>query len=177
MAESLCNNPKARVTSRGLSPSKPCGLFEKYGVGWCSKKDYNDWLALYDRTINAAEGQFLYLQKFKTIKGLGKALDPEEIVAQEEIEIAKLHLNTLQEQSMSEPSQKSAIYEKRIAELDTRIANLDCMIENNIQAKLDILGAPPKPTGLIEGSRESNVGKYFVWGLVGIGAVWVVKNL
>ena len=177
MAENLCNNPKARVTARGLSPDKPCGLWEKYGLGWCSNKDYNDWLNLYNKTIKTADQQFLYLQEFKIVKGLGKSLDPKEVAARDAIEIAKLDFSNLQTQANNEKNQDSDTYEKRIAELDTKIGVLDCMIENNIQAKLELLGGPIKPTGLIEGSRESNFGKYLIYGLLGIGGIWAIKNL
>lgn len=177
MAENLCNNPKARVTDRGLSPDKPCGLWEKYGMGWCSNKDYMDWLNLYNKTIKTADQQFLYLQEFKMVKGYGKGLDPKEVAAQDAIEIAKLDFANLQTQANIEKKQDSDTYEKRIAELSTKIAVLDCLIENNIQAKIEILGGPLKPTGLIEGSRESNIGKYFIYGLIGIAGIWAIKNL
>jgi hypothetical protein len=153
MAENLCGNKEALVTSRGLTPEKPCGFWESEGWGWCNRKDYVDWLAKYKIIIDAAFAQMKELKKAR--KDKASDLTPEELTAEAEIQEHKNLFKALQEENNKDegklPSQE---YSLRITKVIGFASDLLCKIEQIIQAGIEAVDVDLKPTGLIEGSRN-----------------------
>ena len=155
MAENLCGNKEALVTSRGLTPEKPCGFWESEGWGWCNRKDYTDWLAKYKIIIDAASDQMKDLKKARKIKSLN--LTSEVLEAEAEIQEHENLFNALQlENNKDEGKLSSQEYSLRITKVMGFAADLLCKIENVIQAGIESweVDFKIKPTGLIEGSRN-----------------------
>lgn len=153
MAENLCGNKEALVTSRGLTPEKPCGFWESEGWGWCNRKDYTDWLSKYKMIIDAAFSQMKELKKAR--KDKASDLTPEELTAEAEIQEHKNLFKALQEENNKDegklPSQE---YSLRITKVIGFASDLLCKIEQIIQAGIEAVDVDLKPTGLIEGSRN-----------------------
>jgi len=177
MAEPLCNNPNALVTPRGLTFKKPCGLWEAEGLGWCNAKDYNDWIEAYRIRIDAAKLSMKQLQKVKKAKNL--ALTEEEVQAQAELIEHEDLYKELQQSSYKDVDFTSQQYAKKISDIKTAAMNVNCMIENVIQAGIEGAGETPRETGLISGSREegTSTGTYLGYTAAAIGAYWVWRQL
>jgi hypothetical protein len=176
MAEALCNNPAAMITPRGLTPEKPCGFWEAEGLGWCNDKDLNDWIAVYRTRIDAAKSQMRDLEKLKKIKLLD--LSPEEALAKAEIAEHELIFKAIQEASYKGEKLTSQQTSKKISDILVQAQNLNCMIENVIQAGIEELGGTLRPTGLIAGSRTSgNTGTYVGWGLAALLGFYAYNKL
>lgn len=176
MAEPLCNNPNALVTPRGLTFKKPCGLWEAEGLGWCNAKDYNDWIEAYRIRIDAAKQSMKQLLKIKKAKNI--ALTEEENQAQIELIEHEDLYKELQQSSYKDVDFTSQQYAKKISDIKTAAMNVNCMIENVIQAGVEGAGETPRETGLISGSRGgTSTATYIGYGVAAVGAYWLWKQI
>lgn len=173
--ESLCGNPDALITPRGLSEKKPCGFWESEGLGWCNSKDYNDWIATYKSRLDRGLAQYKDLIKWKEKKLI--ALTEEEKAYGMLLEDHKLQYKALQEHSYKTEDMSSQQYSKRISDIIVQAKELNCLIEDIQNAIVNADGVL-KPTGIIEGSRkETKIGTYVGYGLAGFAALWFYKKI
>lgn len=173
--ESLCGNPDALVTPRGLTKKKPCGFWESEGLGWCNYKDYNDWIAAYKMRIDRGLAQYKDLVKWKEKKLV--ALTEEEKGYEFLLNEHKTLYKALQEQSYKTKDMPSQEYAKRIADVMVKADELLCTIEDIQQAIVNADGTL-KPTGIIEGSRkETKLGTYVGYTAAALAALWLYKQV
>lgn len=173
--ESLCGNPDALITPRGLSEKKPCGFWESEGLGWCNSKDYNDWIAAYKMRIDRGTAQFKDLVKWKKTKLMD--LNDEEKGYGILIEEHKLLFKALQEQSYKVEDMTSQQYSKRISDVIVKAKELNCLIED-IQTAIVNADGTLKPTGIVEGSRQTpKIGTYVGYGVAGLAALWLYNRI
>lgn len=182
MAENLCNNKQALVTPRGLTPTKPCGFWESEGWGWCNKKDYVDWLIKYKIIIDAAASQLKDLKKARENspwKNTAGSLTEEELAVEASIQEHKSLFKSLQEEdNKDEGKLSSQEYSKKITIVIGFAVDLLCKIENVIQAGIEAVDIPLKPTGLIEGSRtELGIGSKIGYGVAGLALLILYKRM
>ena len=176
MAEPLCNNPNALVTPRGLTFKKPCGLWEAEGLGWCNAKDYNDWIEAYHIRIDAAKSQMKDLVRIKKNKNI--PLTEEELQAQAAILEHDSLYKELQQSSYKDIDFTSQQYAKKISDIKVAAMNVNCLIQNIIQAGIEGTGETPKQTGIIEGSvgGGTSTATYIGYGAAGIAAYWLWRQ-
>lgn len=173
--ESLCGNPDALVTPRGLTKKKPCGFWEAEGLGWCNSKDYTDWIAAYKLRLDRGISQYKDLVKWRDKKLT--ALTEEEKAFGMLLDDHKLQYKALQEHSYKTDDLTSQQYAKRISDIIVQAEELNCLIEEIQQAIINADGKI-KPTGIIEGSRqESKTFKYAGYGAAALVGLIIYKKL
>ncbi len=178
MVESLCNNPDALITPRGLTLKKPCGFWEAEGWGWCNAKDYNDWLAAYKIRIDVAISQMKDLKKVKKAKLM--ELSEHEQLADAKIKEHVLMFKELQEAAYKDEGNfSSQEYAKKITDITTLASDLNCLIEHDIQSGIESADGIVKPTGLIAGSRKESpgIGTYLGYGVGAATIIFLYKKL
>jgi len=174
MPEQLCQNPKALLTPRKLSPSKPCGFWESEGVGWCNKKDYLDWITAYKIRIDAAKTQFKDLEKLKVIKGLPLTSFDKEI--ETSIKLHSEDYKKFYSEAQGEMNLTSEQFSQKISDIIQRMNELVCTIES-IQTIIEDFDGTPKATGLVYGTRGTGFLTYAAWGLGILAALKVISKI
>ncbi len=168
--EALCENPDAMITYRGFTPETPCGVAESWGVGWCNRKNFNDWLEKLRKTLNAADKQWASLTKLYMSKG--KSFSDEEKEILNTITKYKTNYNVYDKVNKEDLSSKDVA--EYIAKMITDIGHLNCIIEEGIQQRIIDNEGVVTPTYLVKAKRGEGSATGTVLTVLAVGVIGVI---
>lgn len=168
--EALCENSDAMITYRGFTPGTPCGIAESYGLGWCNRKNFNDWLEKLRKTLNAADTQWTNLTKLYMSKS--KTFSDEEKEILSNITSYKTNYNVYNKVNKEDLSSKDVA--EYIAKMITDIGDLNCIIEKGIQQRIIDNGGVVTPTYLVKAKRGEGSATGTVLTVLAVGVIGVI---